>query len=93
MFLASIIPLSGAQLAVVPHRKNQTGVTSPATTAKATPPATTTEERLPASIKGGKINNAVEYVVTGLDTLINYARKVKGFLMQGIVKTLTQHFP
>jgi len=53
----------------------QTG-NSPATTAGAQTPATTAKSMPPATLKRGRTSNAVEYVVTKLDDLINYARKV-----------------
>lgn len=62
-------------LAVVPYRCQQT--TAPATLTDNTtaPPATVPKATPPAVIGGGRVSNAVEYVVTKLDDLINYARK------------------
>ena len=69
--LACLAPLRGTQLAVMPYR-HQSSAQPPATVPGSMPPATT----------GGRVSNAVEYVVTKVDDLVNYARKVSGCVYQ-----------
>ena len=76
LITASLIPLRGPQLTVVPHRMQQSG-NSPATTGDAQTPATAAKSMPPATLNRGRASNAVEYVITKLDDLVNYARKVK----------------
>jgi hypothetical protein len=77
--LGYLAPLRGTQLAVfqhqalplssVPTSPSETASSPPATVPKATPPA--------VPRPSGPVSNAVEYVVTKVDDLINYARKVR----------------
>lgn len=72
-FVGCLAPVRGTQLAVVPYQTN------PLTTAPSkntAPPPATIPEAAPPAVPG-RISNAVEYAVTKLDDLINYARKVK----------------
>lgn len=69
--------LRGTQLAVIPYSSPLTTVPTTPSETTAPPPATIPKATPPAvsSSGGGRVSNAVEYVVTKIDDLINYARK------------------
>ena len=68
-FTACLAPLRGTQLAVMPYRDLSTSAQPP-------PAPAPVRGSMPPAVTGGRVNNAVEYVVTKLDDLVNYARKV-----------------
>lgn len=72
---AFLAPLRGTQLAVVPYH------TTPTRASEATPPANIPKASPPAVRSA--TGNAVEYAVTKLDDLINYARKVSNVVNLG----------